>query len=137
MKGIDHIAIAVPNLEEASRFYQDVLGLHWAGVEALPEQKVRIAMFHAGAPGGAQIELLEPMSPDSPVAKFLKERGPGIHHICLEVDDLEAEMARLRSRGTALVDNKPRSGGHGTRIAFVHPRAAGGVLIELRERRRK
>lgn len=131
MKGVDHIAIAVRDLEEASRFYREVLGLPGTGVETVPEQKVRVGFFSAGA---TRIELLEPTAPDSPVAKFLAERGPGLHHVCLEVEDLDAEMERLRRAGAAFTAEQPRPGSHGSRVAFIHPKSADGVLIELCER---
>jgi methylmalonyl-CoA/ethylmalonyl-CoA epimerase len=130
VKKLDHIAIAVRDLEESSRFYRDVLGLPGAGEETVAEQKVKVGFFTAGA---TRIELLAPTAPDSPVAKFLETRGPGLHHICLQVEDLDAELERLRRAGVAFTA-EPRPGSHGSRIAFIHPKSAGGVLIELCER---
>ncbi|MBI4676265.1 MAG: methylmalonyl-CoA epimerase [Elusimicrobia bacterium] len=131
MKGLAHIAVAVRDIEEASRFYRDVLGLQSSGLETVPEQKVKVAFFSGG---GADVELLEPTSPDSPIAKFLETRGPGLHHLAFEVDDLEAEMKRLRGLGVSFIDSAPRPGSHGARVAFIHPKSAGGVLVELCER---
>lgn len=129
MKNIDHIAVAVPDLDQACRFYEALLGSPCEGTETVPEQKVRVAFFRAG---GTRIELLQPIGPDSPVAGFLA-RGPGLHHICLAVDDLGAEMARLRAAGSVFIDPEPRAGSHGSRVAFIHPRSSGGVLTELLE----
>ncbi|MBI5239027.1 MAG: methylmalonyl-CoA epimerase [Elusimicrobia bacterium] len=131
MKRLDHIAIAVRDLEESSRFYREVLGLAGAGEETVAEQKVKVAFFAAG---DTRIELLQPTAPDSPVARFLESRGPGLHHICLQVDDLDAEMERLRRTGVVFTAEAPRPGSHGLRIAFLHPRSSGGALIELCER---
>jgi len=125
---IDHIAIAVQNLEEALRVYKDVLGLELKGEEEVPEQGVRVAFLPVG---DTRLELLEPLSPESPVAKFLEKRGEGIHHICLEVEDLEKTLAELASKGIKLIDEKPRLGAHGRKMAFVHPKSLHGVLLEL------
>jgi len=131
VKGVDHIAVAVRDLEESSRFYREVLGLTGAGEETVAEQKVKVGFFSAGA---TRIELLAPTDSDSPVAKFLETRGPGLHHVCLEVEDLDAELERLRRAGVAFTAEQPRLGSHGSRIAFIHPRSSGGALIELCER---
>ncbi len=127
---IHHVAIVVNNIETALRVYRDALGLPLSHVETIPEQDVKVAFLPTG---DSEIELLEPINPDSGVAKFLAKRGEGVHHICLEVDDLEATLAELAARGTELIDRVPRRGAYG-RVAFIHPKGAHGVLIELLER---
>ncbi len=128
VKGIDHLGIAVENLEEAIPFYRDLLGLEFMGMEEVPEQKVRIAMFRVGE---SRVELLEPTSPDSPVAKALEKRGPGIHHVAYSVDDLEDRIAFLEEKGVRMIDSRPREGAGGSLIAFLHPSSSGGVLTEM------
>ena len=130
IKKINHIAIAVNNLEEAAKFYQTVMGLTLSGVEVVPAQKTRVGFFKIGE---SNIELVQPAEPDSPLVKFLESKGQGIHHICLEVDDIEAEVKALLEKGATMVDQKPRPGAHQTKVAFVHPKSSGGVLIELCE----
>jgi len=130
IKKINHIAIAVSNLEEAARFYQTVVGLTLSGVEVVPAQKTKVGFFKIGE---SNIELVQPAEPDSPLVKFLETKGQGIHHICLEVDDIEAEVKSLLEKGATMVDQKPRPGAHHTKVAFVHPKSSGGVLIELCE----
>lgn len=125
---ISHIGIAVKSIESSLPYYRDVLGMYFEGTEEVAEQKVRVAFF---AVGESRIELLEPTSPDSPVAKFLEKNGEGIHHVAYEVEDLAAALAGLKAQGIRLIDETPRGGAHGTRIAFLHPRATGGVLTEL------
>ena len=125
---VDHIAIAVRDLEQALKPYQEALGLTPSDVEEVTDQQVRIAFLPVG---DTDIELLEPTAADSGVARFLEKRGEGLHHICLEVDDLEATLAALKAQGVRLIDEKPRDGGRGKRIAFVHPRSMQGVLVEL------
>ncbi len=125
---ISHIGIAVHSLEAATPLYRDILGMAFEGTEEVAEQKVRVAFF---AVGESRIELLEPTSPDSPVAKFIEKNGEGIHHIAYEVDDLQAALGELQGQGVRLVDTSPRRGAHGTSIAFLHPKATGGVLTEL------
>lgn len=127
---IAHIGIAVESIEQWIGFYRDVLGLDYSGFEEVPEQKVRVAFLTIGE---SSIELLEPTSDDSPIAKFLKKRGSGIHHIAIQVDDIEAALARHREAGARLIDNEPRIGAHNMKIAFIHPKASGGVLLELCE----
>jgi len=127
-KKINHIGIAVKNIEASVPFYRDALGMVFEGTEEVAEQKVRVAFL---AVGESRIELLEPTSPESPVAKFLEKNGEGIHHIAYEVADLEAALAALKAEGVRLIDETPRNGAHGTRIAFLHPKATGGVLTEL------
>lgn len=130
---IDHVGIAVDDLGAALAFYQDVLGLEIAVSEDVTTQGVRA---HVLPVGGASLELLESTSADSPVGRFLARRGPGIHHVTLRVDDLDAALAQIRARGARLIDETPRIGAGGSRIAFVHPSAAHGVLVELKEARR-
>ncbi|KAB0667467.1 methylmalonyl-CoA epimerase [Oryzomonas japonica] len=125
---INHIGIAVRSLDETLPFYRDNLGMAFAGIEEVAEQKVRVAMLQVGE---SKIELLEPTSEDSPVAKFLEKNGPGIHHLAYEVEDIEAAIARLLAEGARMIDQRPRTGAHGTRIAFVHPKSSNGVLTEL------
>ncbi len=123
---VAHIGIAVPSIAEALSFYRDVLGL----VAGTPETAdgATIVSLHFGE---VDVELLEPRDPDSPVARFLDRRGPGIHHICYRVSDLDAALARCRAAGYRLVDDRPRAGAGGRRIAFVHPKATAGILLEL------
>lgn len=125
---INHIGIAVPSLEAALPFYRDNLSMPFAGIEEVAEQKVRVAMLQIGE---SKIELLEPTSPESPIAKFLEKNGTGIHHIAYETADVEAAIAKLKAEGARMVDDVPRNGAHGTRIAFIHPKSSGGVLTEL------
>ena len=129
-KKISHIGIAVVSIEEATPFYRDVLGMAFEGTEVVAEQKVKVAFF---AVGESRIELLEPTAADSPVAKFLEKNGSGVHHVAYEVADLEARLAALKAEGVRLIDEAPRTGAHNTRIAFMHPKASGGVLTELCE----
>ena len=132
MKAIlDHIGIAVANLDEALAFYRDALGLEVEMPENVPSQRVRAHFIPAGE---AAIELLEATADDSPIAKYVAKRGPGLHHITLRVDDLAAALARLKSRGVRLIDETPRPGAHGAVVAFIHPSSAHGVLIELTQR---
>ncbi len=130
IKRIDHIAIVVPNVEEAAEFYEDTLGLSVAHVEEVAGQGVIVAFMPAGR---SEIELVEPIAEDSSVARFLGKHGPGIHHICLEVDDLEATLARLKEKGVRLIDETPTIGSGGKRVAFIHPKSTFGVLVELYE----
>lgn len=129
-KRIDHIAVAVENLEEALKFYQDGLGLQCLGIEVVEEQGVRVAKLDAG---NTHIELLEPLNANTPVGKFIASRGQGLHHICFEVDDIKCELGQLKEKQTRLIDESPKIGAGGAHIAFVHPKATGGVLMELSE----
>jgi methylmalonyl-CoA/ethylmalonyl-CoA epimerase len=129
-KKISHIGIAVTSIDESLPFYTEVLGLEYEGEEVVAEQKVRVAFLVIGE---SRIELLEPTAPDSPVAKFLEKNGPGIHHVAYQVDGLEGRLAALKGQGVRLIDETPRIGAHHTRIAFLHPKASGGVLTELCE----
>lgn len=125
---INHLGIATKSIEEALKFWQDSLGLENIHTEIVEEQKVRVAMLPIGE---SRVELLEPTSDDSPISKFLEKRGGGIHHIAIEVEDIEASLAKLKADGARLIDEIPRIGAEGCLIAFVHPAATGGVLLEL------
>jgi methylmalonyl-CoA/ethylmalonyl-CoA epimerase len=129
MTRLDHIGIAVRSLE-AARIYE-LLGLEVGHVETVETQKVKTAFLSVG---DSNLELLEPTSPDSPIAKFIEKRGEGIHHICLRVDDIESHLERLKAAGYRLVNEAPVPGAHGCRVAFLHPSAGNGVLIELSEK---
>ena len=127
---VDHIGIAVKSIAESLKVYE-AMGLKSVGVEEVAEQKVRVAFLPLGE---AEIELLESTSPDGPVAKYIEKNGEGIQHLALRVDNLEAALAEMKAKGVRLIDEKPRYGAGGARIAFVHPRSTGGVLLELSER---
>jgi methylmalonyl-CoA/ethylmalonyl-CoA epimerase len=128
IKKINHIGIAVSSLEAHLPFYRDVLKLEYQGTQTVPDQKVRLAVFRVGE---VSIELLEPTAPDSPIAGFIEKRGEGVHHLAYQVDEIEAQIAGLRAAGVQMIDEKPRGGAHGTRIAFLHPKSSGKVLTEL------
>ena len=125
---IHHLGIATEDIEEALKFWGDALGLENVHTETVEDQKVRIAMLPLGE---SRIELLEPTGEDSPISKFLEKRGGGIHHIAIEVEDIEAALAKLQSNGARLIDENPRIGAEGCLVAFVHPGSANGVLLEL------
>jgi methylmalonyl-CoA/ethylmalonyl-CoA epimerase len=125
---ISHLGIATKGIDEALKFWQDALGLENVHSETVEDQKVRVAMLPIG---DTQIELLEATSEDSPIAKFVKKRGGGIHHIAIEVEDIEAALVKLKAEGARLIDEKPRVGAEGCLIAFVHPSSTNGVLLEL------
>jgi methylmalonyl-CoA epimerase len=127
---LDHVGIAVEDLDTALQFFRDALGLDVGGVEDVPTERVRAQFLLVGP---SSLELLVATSPDSPIAKFLAKRGPGLHHITLRVDDVRAALARLRALGVRLVDDEPRPGAEGALVAFIHPASAGGVLVELKE----
>ncbi len=128
IRKLNHIAVAVHNVENAATFYQDMLGLELRNVELVEEQKTRVGFLKIGE---TNIELVEPSCEDSPIGKFLTTKGPGIHHLCFEVDDIRQEIEKLTNQGAQLIDKIPRSGAHETLIAFLHPKGTGGVLIEL------
>jgi methylmalonyl-CoA/ethylmalonyl-CoA epimerase len=128
---IDHIGIAVKDLNETLKIYTEILGLKSAGEETVAEQKVRVAFIPVGE---SEIELLESTEPDGTIAKFIEKNGEGIQHIALRVDNIEKVLEDLKARGVRLIDEKPRNGAGGARIAFIHPKATKGVLIELCER---
>lgn len=125
---IDHVAILLPELSEGTRFWVDVLGLELEKIEKVPEQQVNIAMLPVG---GSHIELISPSEETSGVARYLEKRGPGLHHICLEVDDIDAMLEHLKEANIPLIDEEPRSGSDGKKSAFIHPKGSGGVLVEL------
>jgi methylmalonyl-CoA/ethylmalonyl-CoA epimerase len=125
---INHLGIATKGIDEALAFWSDALGLESVHTETVEDQKVRVAMLPIGE---SRIELLEPTSDDSPISKFLEKRGGGIHHIAVEVDDIEAALAKLKANGARLIDETPRKGAEGCLVAFVHPSSANGVLLEL------
>ena len=127
---IDHIGIAVKSLTDAIKVYEDVIGLKVSGYDQVDDQGVRVAMLPAG---DSRIELLEPISADSPIEKFMSKRGEGIHHIAVRVDNIEEALARFKAAGARLIDSTPRTGAHNTRIAFIHPASTHGVLLELVE----
>ena len=128
---IDHIGIAVKNLAESSKLYE-ILGIKSTGTEEVAEQKVKVAFFPVG---DSEVELLESTAPDGPIARYIEKNGEGMQHIALRVDDLEAALAELKAKGVRLIDEKPRYGAGGARIAFVHPKSTGGILLELSERK--
>lgn len=128
---VDHIGIAVPDLGEALKFYEGLLGLTSAGTEVVEEQKVKTAFLPAG---DSELELLESTDPEGPIAKFIEKKGAGIQHIALRVDDIDGALAELKDAGIKLIDETPRYGAGGARIAFLHPKATGGVLLELCQR---
>ncbi|HTS17307.1 MAG TPA: methylmalonyl-CoA epimerase [Verrucomicrobiae bacterium] len=130
IKGIDHVGIAVKSIDEAKKFWVDTLGLTLSHIEEVPEQKVRVAILRAGE---TTIELLEPTSPDSPIQRFIEKRGEGLHHLTLETDKLAERLQKLKSAGVALINEQPRIGAGGAKIAFLHPKSAHGVLVELCE----
>jgi methylmalonyl-CoA/ethylmalonyl-CoA epimerase len=128
---IDHLGIAVHSIEEAKKFFQDTLGLKFEGSETVAEQKVTTAFFPVG---DSEVELLESTAPDGPIAKYLEKRGEGIQHIAFRVENIEEALAELKEKGIRLIDEKPRLGAGGAKIAFLHPKSTHGVLIELSER---
>ena len=132
---LDHVGIAVADLAEALAFYRDALGLEIDAPEDVASQRVRAHFIplDAAGEGGASLELLEATAEDSPIAKYLVRKGPGLHHITLRVDDIRGALAQLKSRGVRLIDEGPRPGAHGSLVAFIHPSSAHGVLVELKQ----
>jgi methylmalonyl-CoA/ethylmalonyl-CoA epimerase len=128
---IDHLGIAVNSIDEGKKFWSDVLGLEYEGAETVEAQKVTTAFFPVSE---SEVELLESTSPDGPVAKYIEKRGAGIQHVAFRVADIDAALAELKEKGVKLIDQEPRIGAGGARIAFLHPKATGGVLVELCER---
>lgn len=128
---VDHIGIAVKSIDEALKFWEDTLGIKCHGVEEVADQKVKTAFLPIA---DTEVELLEGTSPESPVSKFIEAKGEGIHHLAIRVDDLEAALEELKAKGVRLIDEKPRLGAGGAKIAFLHPKATGGILLELSER---
>ncbi len=129
---IDHLGIAVNSIEEAKKLFHDILGLKFEGTETVQEQKVTTAFFPVG---DSEVELLESTAPDGPIAKYLEKRGEGIQHIAFRVENIEAALNELKEKGIRLIDEKPRTGAGGARIAFLHPKSTNGVLVELCERK--
>jgi methylmalonyl-CoA epimerase len=127
---LDHIGIAVANLDESLAFFRDALGLEVTAVEEVRSQRVRA---HFVSTGSTALEILEATADDSPIAKFIDRRGPGLHHVTLRVDDLTAALDELQQRGVRLIDEIPRAGAEGARVAFIHPASTHGVLVELKE----
>jgi methylmalonyl-CoA/ethylmalonyl-CoA epimerase len=128
---VDHIGIAVKSIDEALAFWQSALGVKCTGVEEVEEQKVKTAFLPIG---DTEVELLEATSEESPVAKFIEKKGEGIHHLAIRVENLEAALAELKEKGIRLIDETPRYGAGGAKIAFVHPKSTGGILLEISER---
>ncbi len=128
---IDHLGIAVNNMTEGKSFWSEVLGLKFEGAETVAEQKVTTAFFPVGE---SEVELLESTSPDGPVAKFIEKKGTGFQHVAFRVENIEEALAELKAKGIQLIDQEPRKGAGGAKIAFLHPKATGGVLVELCER---
>ncbi|QNG61306.1 methylmalonyl-CoA epimerase [Metabacillus idriensis] len=129
---VDHIGVAVRSISQVLPFYERTLGLKLEGIESVEEQKVKVAFLKIG---NTKIELLEPTSDESPVAKFIEKRGEGIHHLALGVDDIKKRIEELKENGIKMIDETPRNGAGGASIAFLHPKAANGVLVELCEKR--
>ncbi|MBS7527231.1 methylmalonyl-CoA epimerase [Fusibacter paucivorans] len=129
---VDHIGIAVKNLDETIKFYQDVLGLECQGSEVVEEQKVKVAFLPVG---DTEVELLESTAEDGPIAKFIEKNGEGVQHIAFRVENIEEAIAYMKSKGMAMIDEKPRYGAGGASIAFVHPKSSHRVLVELSERK--
>ena len=131
IKKISHIAVAASDTEQSRVLFEDILGLHYSGSETVEQEGVTTHFFEVGE---SSIEMLKPLSEDTPVGKFLEKRGPGMHHIALEVEDLDGYVERLKGAGIPLLSETPKPGAHEMRIIFIHPKATGGVLIELCEK---
>lgn len=128
---VDHIGIAVKNLDETLKFYEEVLGLTCTGIEEVDEQKVRVAFLPVG---DSEVELLESTDEEGPIAKFIEKKGEGIQHIAFRVDNIEEAIENMKEKGVRMIDEKPRYGAGGAKIAFCHPKSTGGVLVELSQR---
>ncbi len=131
VKKIDHIGVAVNSIDDALKFYTEHLGMECKDVEEVKDQKVKAALLPVGE---SQVELLEPTSDDSPIKKFLEKKGEGFHHIAFYVDNIEKTLEDLKEKGVRLIDEKPRDGAHGAKIAFIHPKSTGGPLVEICQR---
>jgi len=131
---IDHIGIATGGIAEVANFYREALGLNIEEIEEVAEQKVRVAMLPIGE---SRIELLEPTTDDSPISKFLAKRGPGIHHVAIQVENIRESLRKMKEEGARLIDEEPRTGAGGCLVAFVHPSSTGGVLVELVENQKR
>lgn len=135
-KAVNHLGIAVTSLDQERAYYEDVLGARFEGVEEVADQKVKVAFYLVGPPGAeVRLELLEPTSDDSPIAKFIEKNGGrgGMHHVAYTVENIEDRLAELKEQGVRLIDETPRPGAHHTKIAFLHPKSSNGVLTELCE----
>ncbi|MDZ7830478.1 MAG: methylmalonyl-CoA epimerase [Desulfobacterales bacterium] len=128
---VDHLGIAVNDIHAAKAFWTDILGLPFEGEETVSEQKVKTAFFPVGE---SEVELLESTEPDGPIAKYIEKKGQGIQHVAFRVDDIAQALAELKEKGVRLIDETPRQGAGGAKIAFLHPKATNGVLVELCER---
>ena len=128
---VDHIGIAVKNLEETLKFYEEVLGMTCTGKEEVAEQKVRVAFLPVG---DSEVELLESTDPEGPIAKYIEKKGEGIQHIAFRVDNIKEAIENMKQKGVRMIDETPRYGAGGAKIAFCHPKSTGGVLVELSER---
>ncbi len=127
---LDHIGIAVNSIDEKLKVWRDILGFELKCIEEVPEQKVRVAVLLTG---DTNIELIEPLGDDSTIRKYIDKRGEGLHHLCFEVEDIEEVLSGMKAKGVVLIDEKPRIGASGKKIAFIHPKSTGEVLIELTE----
>lgn len=127
---LDHIAIAVKSIEERLKIWRDILGFKLEVIEDVLDQKVKVAVLNIN---GLHIELLEPLEENSPISKFIENKGEGLHHLCFEVEDIEGMLLEMKKQGVKLIDEVPRVGASGKKIAFIHPKDMGGVLIELSE----
>ena len=128
IKRIHHIAVVVEDIEAALQFWHDILGMEPAQVSNIPQENARVAFLPLG---GSEIELVQPSAPDTSLSRFLEKHGPGMHHLCLEVDDLNAWLERLKARGVMLINEQPKQGEDGRLYAFIHPKSTHGVLLEL------
>jgi len=131
---IDHVAVLVENIDETLAFWQEGLGLNLAGLEDIPQEGSRVAFLPAGE---SEVELVQPTTQDSGLRRYLEKRGPGMHHLCLEVDDIVSMLAHLKERGIQLINEQPQEGMGGRRYAFIHPKSANGVMVELYQLPRK
>lgn len=130
VKRIDHVAVLVSDLDQPLSFWRDALGMDMTHIEDVPAEKSQVAFLPVG---GSEVELVRPTTDDSGLARYLEKRGPGMHHICLEVDDIEGMLAQLKEKGVQLINESPMTGLGGRKYAFIHPKAAGGVMVELYE----
>ncbi|NIP29984.1 MAG: methylmalonyl-CoA epimerase [Candidatus Dadabacteria bacterium] len=128
-----HVAIAVENIAESEQLFEKLVGLKVTHREEVRDQGVKTSMLQPKSGEGTAIELLEPLNNDSPISKFLSKRGEGIHHICFHVDNIESKLEKLKKQGIRLIDEKPRIGAYNSKVAFIHPKSANGVLVELAE----
>ncbi len=128
VKQINHVAVVVEDMEKALAFWRDALGMELHGLRDVPTEKSQVAFLPLP---GSEVELVQPTTDDSGIAKYLAKRGPGMHHICLEVDDIEGMISHLKTQGVRLINEEPRLGGDGKKYAFIHPESTSGVLVEL------